>query len=60
MKIVFSLIWFIYYGSGSGAVKVGEYEKYSQCVQQGRAIAASNDWFKCVPVNATGTLQAWK
>jgi hypothetical protein len=55
MKVVFALIWVLNNGHYI-PVKVGEYEKYSQCEAQGKALTAGSytSYYKCVPVNATG------
>ena len=62
MKIVFALIWIYSNGYGGAPLKVGEYEKHSQCKAQAEFIRNAPGWtgysgsnFLCVPVNATGS-----
>lgn len=56
MRIVFALIWLIGGNHENRIpVKVGEFEKYHQCVEQGKKLTSDSDWgydkFKCVPTN---------
>ena len=66
MKIVFALIWMVQATSGGDiqVIKIGEFEKYSQCKEQGEKLTNSPDGrrnlyfvpgYYCIPVNATGS-----